>query len=104
VNVAADETKARTLLLESSDFPAGWTATPAQSKSEERTTDEELAACLGLPSPATHTTADIDSPDFSMGNAGASSRSQLVRTVEDFRADVAAAGGPRFIPCMGLLH
>ncbi len=98
VNVAADKAKARTLLLRPSDLPATWKAMPAQRTSEDKT--DELAACLGRPSPATYTTADIDSPDFSLGNAEASSRAELVRTVEDFRADVAAASGPKFIPCV----
>jgi len=99
VNVAADKAKARTLLLKPSDLPATWKATPYQRTNEDKAADEALAACLGRPSPATYTTADIDSPDFTLGNAEASSQAQIVRTTEDFKADVAAAGGPKFLPC-----
>jgi hypothetical protein len=100
VNVAADQAKARTLLLASSDFPTGWKATPHQRDPSEKAFDDELAACVGRPSPATYTTADIDSPDFSMGNAEAISSAALVRTVEDFKADVAAASGPKYASCV----
>jgi hypothetical protein len=100
VNVAADQAKARTLLLESSDLPAGWKATPHQKDPSQKAFDDELAACVGRPSPDTYTTADIDSPDFSMDNAGASSSATLVRTVEDFKADVAAASGPKYGSCV----
>lgn len=99
VNVAADKAKARTLLLKPSDLPATWKATPDQRTAEDKALDEALAACLGRPSPATYNTADIDSPDFTLGNAEASSQTQIVRTIEDFKADVAAAGGPKYLPC-----
>jgi len=35
-----------------------------------------------------------------MGNAEVSSQAQLVRTVEDFNADVAAVRGPKYAPCV----
>ncbi len=100
VSVAADQAKARTLLLRSSDFPAGWRATPAKEDPSEKAFNDEVAACVGLPSPDTYTTARVDSSDFSKGNAGVSSRAALVRTVEDFQADVAAASGPKYAPCL----
>jgi len=98
VNVAADEAKARTLLLRSSDFPAGWKSRTGRSTPKEPR--EEVASCLARPVPDTYTTAGIDSPRFSLGNADTGSRAQLVRTVEDFRADMAAYSGPKFIPCL----
>jgi hypothetical protein len=100
VSVAADQAKARTLLFEASDLPAGWKATPHQKDPTEKTFDDELAACVGRPSPDTYTTTDIDSPDFSMGDAEASSTATIVRTAEDFKADVAAAGGPKYASCV----
>lgn len=96
-NAAADEAKARTLLLRSSDFPAGWKSRPGRSAPEEP--GREVASCLGRPDPGTYTTARIDSPFFSLGDADAGSGAQLVRTVEDFRADMAAYSGPKYIPC-----
>jgi len=97
-NAAADEAKARTLLLRSSDFPAGWKSRAGRSTPEEPR--QELASCLGRPVPDTYTTAGMDSPGFSLGDAVARSRAQLVRTVEDFRADMAAYGGPKLRPCV----
>jgi hypothetical protein len=100
VSVAADQAKARTLLLASSDFPAGWKATPHQKDPSQKAFDDWLAACMGRPSPATYTTADIDSPDFSLGDLEASSSATLVRTVDDFKADVAAVSGPTYASCV----
>src|SRR5262249_23374133 len=87
VDGAADKAKARTLLLRSSDFPAGWKSRPGRSAPKEP--GQELASCLGRPDPAGYTTAGIDSPGFSLGDAEAGSGALLVRTVEDFRADMA---------------
>ncbi|HEY5985628.1 MAG TPA: hypothetical protein VIV12_04485 [Streptosporangiaceae bacterium] len=98
MNVAADEAKARTLLLRSSDFPADWKSRAGRSAPEEPR--QELASCLGRPVPDTYTTARIGSPLFSLGTAEAGSSAQLVRTIEDFRADMAAYSGPTFIPCI----
>jgi hypothetical protein len=55
---------------------------------------------VGRPSPSTYTTASADSPTLSMGNAEVGSDAQLVSTVEDFNADVAAVRGPKYAPCV----
>jgi hypothetical protein len=99
VNVAADRAGAATLLLKPSDLP-GWKATPDQKDPADKAFDDQLAACVGRPSPSTYTTASADSPNFTMGNAEVSSQAQLVRTVEDFKADVAAVRGPKYAPCV----
>jgi hypothetical protein len=99
VDVAADKAKAATLLLGPTDLP-GWKAKPHQEDPADKAFDDQLAACVGRPSPSTYTTASADSPSFSMGDAEVSSDAQLVRTVEDFRADVAAVRGPKYAPCV----
>jgi hypothetical protein len=99
VNVAADRAGAAALLLKPSDLP-GWKATPDQKDPADKAFDDQLAACVGRPSPTTYTTASADSPNFSMGNAEVSSQAQFVRTVEDFKADVAAVRGPKYAPCV----
>ncbi len=100
VDVAADKAKARALVLRPSDLPAGWKATPHQDDPTDKAFDDELAACLGRPSPSTYLTARADSPDFARGDAEASSQAQLVRTAADFSADVDAIRGPKFMPCV----
>jgi hypothetical protein len=99
VNVAADKAKAATLLLRSTDLP-GWTAKPARQDPADKAFDDQLAACVGRPSPSTYTTASADSPTLSLGDAEVSSDALFVRTVEDFKADVAAVRGPKYAPCV----
>jgi hypothetical protein len=99
VDAAADKAKATTLVLTSTDLP-GWTAKPAQNDPADKAFDDQLAACVGRPSPSTYTTARAASSSFSMGPAEVSSDVDIVRTVEDFNADVAAVRGPKYAPCV----
>jgi hypothetical protein len=99
VDAAADKVTATTLLLTSTDLP-GWTAKPAQNDPADKAFDDQLAACVGRPSPSTYTTARAASATFSMGNAEVSSDVDIVRTVEDFNADVAAVRGAKYAPCV----
>jgi hypothetical protein len=99
VDAAADKAKATTLVLTSTDLP-GWTAKPAQNDPADKAFDDQLAACVGRPSPSTYTTARAASSSFSMGPAEVSSDVDIVRTVEDFNAEVAAVRGPKYAPCV----
>jgi hypothetical protein len=99
VDAAADKAKATTLVLTSTDLP-GWTAKPAQNDPADKAFDDQLAACVGRPSPSTSTTARAASSSFSMGPAEVSSDVDIVRTVEDFNADVAAVRGAKYAPCV----
>jgi hypothetical protein len=99
VDAAADKAKATTLVLTSTDLP-GWTAKPAQNDPADKAFDDQLAACVGRPSPSTYTTARAASSTFSMGPAEVSSDVDIVRTVEDFNADVAAVRGAKYAPCV----
>jgi len=100
VSIAADKAKARALVLTPSDLPAGWEATPHRDDPTDKKFDDQLAACLGRPSPTTYLTARANSPDFASGDAEVSSEALLVKTVADFNADVDAVQGPKFIPCV----
>ena len=99
VDVAADKTKARALVLTRSDMPAAWKATPHQNDPSDKQFDDQLASCLGRPSPSTYTSARANSPDFASGDADVSSDALLVKTVEDYNADVEVTKGPKFMPC-----
>lgn len=100
VDVAVDKAEARKLLLRSSDLPAGWKAAPTQRDSVDKALDDQVAACAGRPRPASRITARADSQTFTMDYAEAGSQAELVRTVEDFKADVAATKGPKYAPCV----
>jgi hypothetical protein len=75
---------ARTLVLRSSDFPAGWKATPADSRQSS------------TPPSKVHTTADVDSPEFAMGDAWAFSNARIAKPGEDFSVDSAFIGSSQF--------
>jgi hypothetical protein len=100
VDVAADKAKARALVLTRSDMPAEWKATPHQVDPSDKQFDDQLAACLGRPSPTTYLTARSNSPDFASGDAEVSSDALLVKTVSDYNADVEAVKGPKYMPCV----
>jgi hypothetical protein len=78
---------ARTLVLRSSDFPAGWKSTPA---------DRGQSGTPGQYPSNVDTTANIDSPDFRMGNAAATSNARIAKPGEDFSVDAAFIGSSRF--------
>jgi hypothetical protein len=99
VDAAADKAKATTLVLTSTDLPE-WTAKPVQNDPADKAFDDQLAACVGRPSPSIYTTARAASSTFSMGPAEVSSDVDIVRTVEDFNADVAAVRGAKYAPCV----
>jgi hypothetical protein len=100
VDVAADKAKGRALVLARSDLPAGWKATPHQDDPADKKFDDQLAACLGRPSPTTYLTARSNSPNFASGDAEISSEALLVKSVSDFNADAEAVKGPKYMPCV----
>jgi hypothetical protein len=98
--VAADQAKARALLLVPADFSDGWDATPHRDDNPvQRARDDELAACEGRHGSPTRTTATVSSPVFVRGDAWALSQAEFVRTAQDFAADVAFAKTARFMVC-----
>src|SRR6266496_2977568 len=100
VGVAGDQAVARAHLIEASDFPPEWVAVPHHDSPFQKAYDSEFAACLDRPSADTHTTAYIYSFDFYLANAHAVSNARVVRTVGDFKADVAADSGPKYASCL----
>ncbi len=98
---AADKAKAAAASLQAADFPAGWKSAPHQQLPGEDKLDTQLASCLGVPQPSTHSTADVRSPDFTTGIATtASSRIRYVRTVDDAVRDATAYTSPKFVECL----
>jgi len=97
---AADQAHAAALVLQQSDLPAGWSATPHQKTPTEDTDSQQLAACVGAPDPATAYTTNLDGPDLDMGDAAVSSSVDFVRTPALAQADLAALRGAKFAPCV----
>jgi hypothetical protein len=104
---AADDAKAQSLVLRQADLPGTWTATPHEKSADSQAQSAQLAACLGLPDPLTTETADVDSPDFSMGadpnKITVESNADLLQTADQAKADFAAFGGPALETCLKTL-
>jgi hypothetical protein len=98
---SADRTAAEKVGLKQSDFPSGWASNPHQASPEEAQTLRQLAQCLGLPDPASHTSADVRSPDFSKGQATtASSEVRFVRTDAEASTDLGGYQSGKASDCL----
>jgi hypothetical protein len=86
-----DKGAAERINLEQSDFPSGWTSSAHAASAEEQAVVRQFTECLGLPDAASHTAADVHSPDFAQGQTTtASSEVRFVRTDADASAGLAA--------------
>lgn len=97
---AADTARARTIILEESDLPAGWRGVAHSESALEQARSRELSMCLGRPDPATFRSAIVYGPDLSMGQQQVSSIATVLNTPEDARADLAAVRGPKYGDCL----
>ena len=97
---AGDEARARTIVLQQADMPAGWRGSAHNEDPRERDRARELARCLGRPDPEGARRAIAYGADLSMGQMQVSSIATVLRTAEDARADLAAVRGPRYAECV----
>ena len=86
------------LVLREADFPAGWTAEPADAD-DDAAAGEELEACLGL-DVDDENRPEAESADFSQGPlTQASSSVSLAPDRAAVDAEFAAIQGPEFLNC-----
>jgi hypothetical protein len=98
-DAATDAATARSLLLVGSDLPVGWKSSPhPEDTAEDKEFDQAIADCIGLSDPK-RATADIQSPDFELGDASVGSSANLTATRADFEQDVAALNSPKYVAC-----
>ena len=97
---AGDTARARTIVLQQADLPAGWRGAPHSEDPAEKARNRELSICLGRPDPDTYRSAIVYGADLTMGQAQVSSSSTVLSTVEDARADLAALRGPKYRGCL----
>ncbi|MGI8984988.1 MAG: hypothetical protein ACR2HM_10750 [Acidimicrobiales bacterium] len=97
---AADTARARTIVLEEADMPAGWRAVPHTETSLEAERSRTISACLGRPDPDTFRSARVYGPDLTLGRTQVSSIATVLNTVDDARADLAAIRGPKYAQCL----
>lgn len=91
---------ARRIVLQQSDFPAGWTSTPAEPENEEDT--DSRAAFEGcLDADLSEDQGSVESPDFAQGAAlQASSTAEVVASDEIIEADWAVLQSDKLPACV----
>jgi hypothetical protein len=97
---AGDTARARTIVLQQADMPAGWRAAAHTETPVEKERARDLSLCLGRPDPETFRSALVYGPDITLGQTQVSSIATVLNTVEDAKADLAAVGGPKYGPCL----
>jgi hypothetical protein len=97
---AGDTARARTIVLEQADMPAGWRGAAHSESSLEKERGRLLSQCLGRPDPETFRSAIVYGPDLTMGSMQVSSIATVLNTVEDAKADLAAVRGPKYGECL----
>lgn len=95
---AADTAKAKDIVLQVGDFPAGWTQSPSDGDTREDDTDKELNACIGLPSSEGRPQADSE---FSQGDfTSVQSSVEFAPTAADASKELAAIKDPKAVDCL----
>jgi hypothetical protein len=97
---AGDTARARTIVLQQSDMPAGWRGAAHTETPLETERARAISICLGRPDPDTFRSARVYGPDLTMGQSQVSSIATVLNTVEDAQADLAAVRGPKYGQCL----
>ena len=95
-----DTARARTLVMQQADMPAGWRGAAHTETPLEKTRAKELAQCLGRPDPESARSARVYGPDLSMGQMQVSSSATVLNSADDAKADLAAVRGPKYGDCV----
>jgi hypothetical protein len=95
-----DVATAARINLRQSDFPAGWQgrSNPVTASGNVQA-ERALYACLGAPSPASHTTANVNSPVFVQSSQQASSNVKFTRKAAQSQADYGTLAQPAAGDC-----
>lgn len=98
-DAAAEEAAARALLLVQADLPAGWKPTPHEDDPNDAVLEKKLADCTGASDPS-RAIANVNSPDFDLGDAEVSSSVDIAATQANFDKDVAALKSSKYATCV----
>jgi hypothetical protein len=98
-NTSADRSRAQSLVLSESDYPAGWTTTPASTDKSDSAAEQKLTACAGGSSKEEQSVT-VDGPDATKDNAQVSSSATIVKTDAAFKKDVDALNSSKLQSCM----
>ena len=97
---AGDQARARTIVLQQADMPAGWRGAAHQETPAEIERARDISVCLGRPDPDTFRSTRVHGPDLTLGQTQVSSIATVLNTVEDAQADLAAVRGPKYGQCL----
>jgi hypothetical protein len=97
---AADTARARTIVLEQADMPAGWRGAAHTETPLETERSRSISLCLGRPDPDTFRSTRVYGPDLTMGQTQVSSIATVLNTEEDAAADLAAIRSPKYGQCL----
>ncbi len=89
----------QSILIQQSDLPIGWTATPAAPANDEVANPDGFAQCLGTPTTSGDTVAAAFSPTFVNGSGLISSAATSFKSASDVQADTAALANPKASDC-----
>ena len=95
-----DTARARTIVLEQADMPAGWRGVVHTETPLETERSRTISLCLGRPDPDTFRSTRVYGPDLTLGQMQVSSIATVLNTVEDAAADLAAIRGPKYGQCL----
>jgi len=98
---AADMETAKKVVLVTSDFPPGWTATPDDQtvSADDKARSKELSDCVGTSGDETQT-AKWSGDSFSMNDDEVSSEGNLASSDAVYRKDIAAIKSPKLRDCV----
>lgn len=97
---AADTARARTIVLEQADMPAGWRGVAHTETPLETERSRSISLCLGRPDPDTFRSTRVYGPDLTLGQSQVSSIATVLNTVEDAKADLDAIRSSKYGQCL----
>lgn len=89
--------------LQSTDLPAGYTATPYQADPSDKADQAALVACIGGKDTSADKTADANSASFSKGEIQISSNASRYKSQSDLDADIAILKSSKVSGCYDTL-
>jgi hypothetical protein len=96
-----DKTLADKIVLKKTDLPPGWTAQAHAADPTQAAAVRQLGECLGAGDPAAHTSALVNSDDFSKGQGmNISADVRVVQTDDQASADLAGLQSAKANGCL----
>jgi hypothetical protein len=95
----ATQSQLKAIVLQPSDLPPGWKATPYQPDPNSAAEDNALATCVGARNTDSDRVAQANSDDFGLSNASISSSASSYKSQSDLTTDTATLHSPKLSAC-----